>query len=169
MAHAHANARWAFPRLPCQPRRTTLPAGLVRGRNAGQLRHCGSRLVVQRQIADELVDKAIARMKNATAGSLWNIGTTLAPIISRKQADRIADIVARTRAAGDTVPLTAGGPGEDGGSGGAYFQPTVIEARGKSPEEEFGSVLACRPSTMSRRAWPRPVARPTAWPAPRTL
>lgn len=112
-------------------------------RNAGQLCYCGSRLVVQRPIADELVGKVIARMKNATAGPTWNIGTTLAPIISRKQADRIADIVARTRQAGDNVLL--GGSTANGPEQGAYFQPTVIESRAGSPvveEEVFGPVLA---------------------------
>jgi aldehyde dehydrogenase (NAD+) len=112
-------------------------------RNAGQLCYCGSRLVVQRSIADELVSKVIARMKGATAGPTWDTATSLAPIISRKQADRIADIVSRTRAAGDNVLL--GGQATNGPEQGAYFQPTVIEARGNSPvveEEVFGPVLA---------------------------
>lgn len=117
-------------------------------RNAGQLCYCGSRLVVQRSIADELVAKVIDRMKNAAAGPTWNTDTTLAPIISRKQADRIADIVTRSRAAGDTVLLGGGttdGPDFEGENGGAYFQPTVIQSRVGSPvveEEVFGPVLA---------------------------
>ncbi|MGE0151552.1 MAG: aldehyde dehydrogenase [Reyranellaceae bacterium] len=118
----------------------TIAAGV--SRNAGQLCYCGSRLVVERRIAGELLEKVLALLWDAKPGPTWNTATTLAPIISDKQTERIADIVARTRQAGDEVLL--GGAREETECG-AFFQPTVIRSKAGNPvvdEEVFGPVLA---------------------------
>jgi aldehyde dehydrogenase (NAD+) len=118
----------------------TIASGV--SRNAGQLCYCGSRLVVERKIADELLDKVLALLWDAKPGPTWNLNTTLAPIISHKQTDRIADILHRTRQAGDEVLL---GGGREQTEKGAFFQPTVVRSKAGSPvveEEVFGPVLA---------------------------
>ena len=75
-------------------------------------------------------------------GATWDEGTTLAPIISAPQADRIASLVDET--AGDGARIDAGGRGfmrDDG----RYFEPTILT--GLQPgmrgfrEEIFGPVL----------------------------
>lgn len=112
-------------------------------RNAGQLCYCGSRLVVDRTVADDLMARVAARMSRSRPGATWDAATTLAPIVSRAQATRIADIVARGRAAGATIRL--GGAANDDGPGGAYFMPTIAEAAPDNPlirEEVFGPVLS---------------------------
>ncbi|MGE0658919.1 MAG: aldehyde dehydrogenase family protein [Reyranellaceae bacterium] len=119
----------------------TIASGVAR--NAGQLCYCGSRLVVERSIADQLVEKVAALLWDAKPGPTWSLSTTLAPIISSRQVDRIADIVDRTRASGDEIVL--GGEREQTNGGGAYWRPTIVRARPGSPvvnEEVFGPVLA---------------------------
>lgn len=118
----------------------TIASGV--SRNAGQLCYCGSRLVVERKIADQLLEKVMALLWNARPGPTWNVNTTLAPIISDKQTDRIGDIIARTRLAGDEVLL---GGAREQTEAGAFFQPTVVRSKTGSPvveEEVFGPVLA---------------------------
>lgn len=112
-------------------------------RNAGQLCYCGSRLVVDSKIADQLVEAVAARMSGAVPGPTWREDTTLAPIISHKQASRISDIVERGKAEGGEVVI--GGETVEGGGNGAYYAPTMIEAGPANPvvhEEVFGPVLA---------------------------
>jgi aldehyde dehydrogenase (NAD+) len=112
-------------------------------RNAGQLCYCGSRLLVEKKIAEPLIERVIVRMRKAEPGPTWSESTTLAPIISARQAERIADIVSRSTKAGSEVLL--GGRAAADGPGGAFFAPTVIAAERGSPvveEEVFGPVLA---------------------------
>ncbi len=111
-------------------------------RNAGQLCYAGSRLVVEREIVDDLVARIATRMAALQPGATWDEGTTLAPIISAKQADRIETLVASTVAEG--ARADAGGRGFKRGEG-RYFEPTVLT--GLTPgmsgyrEEIFGPVL----------------------------
>ncbi|WP_197324513.1 aldehyde dehydrogenase family protein, partial [Ralstonia solanacearum] len=73
----------------------------------------------------------------------WDAEATLPPIISTAQAARILDIVERARDTGAQV--RCGGGLFDGGPGGAYFQPTLIEGVSEDNpavrEEIFGPVL----------------------------
>ena len=111
-------------------------------RNAGQLCYAGSRLVVQREVADDLTARIAARMGRLRPGPTWRNDSTLSPIISRRQADRMADIVERTVQEG--AVLLAGGKRIAGG-GGDYFEPTILtgltEGMTGHAEEVFGPVL----------------------------
>ena len=103
----------------------------------------GSRLIVQRGIAEALVDRIAARFAALRPGATWDADATLPPIISAPPAARILDIVERARDAGAQV--RCGGGLFDGGPGGAYFQPTLMEGVTASnpavQEEIFGPVL----------------------------
>lgn len=109
--------------------------------NAGQVCVAGSRLIVQRGIADQLLDRIAANARRLQAGPTWKSDTTLPPIISQRQAQRIAGIVERTRHAGANVVV--GGKSLHGA--GAFFEPTILD--GVNPtmeavrEEIFGPVL----------------------------
>ncbi|HKX43960.1 MAG TPA: aldehyde dehydrogenase family protein [Burkholderiaceae bacterium] len=117
-------------------------AGAITG-NAGQVCVAGSRLIVQRGIAEALIEKIEARFAALRPGATWDSEATLSPIVSALQAQRIAAIVERARAAG--AQLRCGGGLFDDGPGGAYFQPTLIEGvAADNPavrEEIFGPVL----------------------------
>lgn len=111
--------------------------------NAGQVCVAGSRLIVQRGIAEQLVGGIATRFAALRPGATWDADATLPPIISASQAARMLDIVQRARAAGAHV--RCGGGLFDGGPGGAYFAPTLIEgvtAGNPAVQEEiFGPVL----------------------------
>lgn len=111
--------------------------------NSGQVCFAGSRLVVQRGVADELTTRVIAAMAAPVTGSTWDPATTTPPIISERQIERIDRIV--------TGSLKEGGRIRCGGtrlesSAGHFYAPTVIEGLAPNSEaireEIFGPVLA---------------------------
>lgn len=115
--------------------------------NAGQACVAGSRLIVQRPVADALVAALTARLANVAAGHTWKQATRFAPIISEAQARRIDGILARSREQGAEC-LIGGGriEGHDGEAlGGAFYQPTLlanVTAETAAVREEiFGPVL----------------------------
>jgi aldehyde dehydrogenase (NAD+) len=127
------------PRLDDVARRI---AGAISG-NAGQVCVAGSRLLVERSLAEPLAERIQAVFAELRAGATWTSGTTLSPIISEPQAARIEAIVGRTVASGAT--LRCGGHRADGGGSGAFYTPTLLThvtpASEAVREEIFGPVL----------------------------
>lgn len=111
--------------------------------NAGQVCVAGSRLLVQEQVADQVIDRILTAFEAHKAGPTWRSDTTLGPIISEGQLDRMDGIVKRAIADGAQV-LTGGGrataPQE-----GSYFAPTLLTNVDQKSEvvqgEIFGPVL----------------------------
>ncbi|HYF20711.1 MAG TPA: aldehyde dehydrogenase family protein [Ramlibacter sp.] len=93
-------------------------------RNAGQLCYAGSRLVVDERIADDLVDRVRQRMQALVPGPTWSPETSLAPIISRRQWQRIDGLVQRTVAEG--AQLRCGGSASEL-QGGCFYPGTVLD------------------------------------------
>lgn len=112
--------------------------------NAGQACYAGSRLVVQRAVKDRLLDLIVRRTAGMTAGATWDARTTLAPVASQRQCDRIAAIVSGALDRGATA-LT-GGATVEAPSGGCFYGATILDGvTTDSPaylEEIFGPVLA---------------------------
>jgi aldehyde dehydrogenase (NAD+) len=110
--------------------------------NAGQACVAGSRLIVQRGIADALVAALQTRLKHVVAGHTWKTATRYAPIISETQARRIDGILERSRAQGAETLI---GGGRIDGHGGAFYQPTLLAGvtcdNAAVREEIFGPVL----------------------------
>ncbi|MFS2025456.1 aldehyde dehydrogenase family protein [Massilia sp. CT11-137] len=111
--------------------------------NAGQVCVAGSRLIVQRAVADRVVERLVAVFAELRAGTTWDPEATLGPIIARREMDRIDGIVQRTIAAGGR--LVAGGGPVDCGNDGAYYQPTILAgvdpAMDAVKSEIFGPVI----------------------------
>jgi aldehyde dehydrogenase (NAD+) len=111
--------------------------------NAGQVCVAGSRLIVQRRVAEALLDRIVARARRIKAGPTWHADTTFPPIVSETQAARIADIVTRTVAAGATAMI--GGHRSGNPQNGAFYEPTVLidvdPTMEAVREEIFGPVL----------------------------
>jgi aldehyde dehydrogenase (NAD+) len=116
-------------------------------RNAGQVCFAGTRLVVEQQIADQLTEKVTKLVAQVRPGPTWDPTTTLAPIISKRQADRIDDILRRSAAQG--AEIVAGGDRIETTTGGTFYRPTIVRnAKPENPvirEEVFGPVLAVQP------------------------
>ena len=111
----------------------------------GEVCAAGSRLLVDKSIKNEFIDKVAARAKKMAPGDPLDPKTRLGAISSKKQLEndlRYIDIAKREGAS-----LVAGGGRADIGTGKGYFlQPTVFD--GVTPEmtiareEIFGPVLA---------------------------
>jgi acyl-CoA reductase-like NAD-dependent aldehyde dehydrogenase len=111
----------------------------------GEVCAAGSRLLVDRSIKDEFVDKLAARAKRMTAGDPMDPKTRLGAISSRKQLETVLGYIDSGKREGAT--LVAGGARTDIGTGKGYFlQPTVFAdvtpGMRISREEIFGPVLA---------------------------
>ncbi|QCP51340.1 aldehyde dehydrogenase family protein [Trinickia violacea] len=117
-------------------------AGAITG-NAGQVCVAGSRLIVERSAAPRLIDGIGAVFQALKAGHTWAPGTTLSPIISAGQAQRIDGIVARTVQQGAQIATGGGRIAVEGE--GAFYAPTILtDVTTESEavrEEVFGPVL----------------------------
>jgi acyl-CoA reductase-like NAD-dependent aldehyde dehydrogenase len=95
--------------------------------NSGQVCSAGSRLVVERSVADQFIDSLLTSIKGMKGGRGID-DPDLGPLITRKQLDKISGMVAAARERG--AKLLCGGkpmvlPGLEGGN---FFEPTVILA-----------------------------------------
>ncbi len=111
----------------------------------GEVCAAGSRLLVDRAIKDEFVDKVAARARKMVPGDPLDPKTRLGAIASKAQLERVLGYVAAGTREGAT--LVAGGERADIGTGKGYFlQPTVFaNVRPEmtiAREEIFGPVLA---------------------------
>jgi len=111
----------------------------------GEVCAAGSRLLVDRSIRDEFVDKVAARTRKMVPGDPLDPKTRLGAISSKTQLERDLKYIETAKREGAT--LVAGGSRADIGTGKGYFlQPTVFA--GVNPEmtiareEIFGPVLA---------------------------
>lgn len=92
--------------------------------NAGQVCNAGSRLIVQRSIAEQFIERLSAIFAELKPGTTWDPDATFAPIISQPQMERIHGIVQRTVEQG--ARIVTGGQSFATGFGGAYYQPTIL-------------------------------------------
>ena len=111
----------------------------------GEVCAAGSRLLVDKSIKNEFIDKVAARAKKMAPGDPMDPKTRLGAISSKKQLETDLRYIETAKKEGAT--LVAGGGRADIGTGKGYFlQPTVFD--GVTPsmtiarEEIFGPVLA---------------------------
>jgi len=111
----------------------------------GEVCAAGSRLLVDRSIKDEFVEKLAARAKKMVAGDPLDPKTRYGSLASKKQLDNVQRYVDVAKKEG--AALVAGGARADIGTGKGYFyQPTVFDnvtpEMTIAREEIFGPVLA---------------------------
>jgi len=111
----------------------------------GEVCAAGSRLLVDRTIKSEFIDKLAARTKKMVPGDPLDPKTRFGAVSSKKQLETVLRYIESGRQEGAT--LVAGGERADIGTGKGYFvQPTVFAdvtpAMTISREEIFGPVLA---------------------------
>ena len=116
--------------------------------NSGQDCDAPSRLLVERSIYDEVVERASAHAKAVRVGDPMEAGDHLGPVVSQRQWDAIQSMIETGIAEGARV--VAGGPGRpDGLTSGHYVRPTVFADATNdmaiAREEIFGPVLAIIP------------------------
>ena len=111
----------------------------------GEVCAAGSRLLVDRSIKDEFIDKLAARTKKMVAGDPMDPKTRFGALSSKRQMETVMRYVESAKKEG--AALVAGGERADIGTGkGYFFQPTVFaDVKPEmtiSREEIFGPVLA---------------------------
>lgn len=111
--------------------------------NAGQVCVAGSRLLVQKSIAEPFVERIAAIFDEGIAGPTWRESSTLSPIISRRDLERIDGVVRRTVEQGGEI--FSGGRRLAEETGGHFYQPTILTGVDMSMDgvrnEIFGPVL----------------------------
>lgn len=111
--------------------------------NAGQVCSAGSRLVIERGIADSFLAALVERIGAFTFGRGLD-NPNIGPVVSLAQLSKIESIVAESVAAGATL-LTGGKVKKPDGLNGWFFEPTVLVAHEPATkcaqEEIFGPVL----------------------------
>ncbi|MGW3011056.1 aldehyde dehydrogenase family protein [Streptomyces sp. NPDC001219] len=109
----------------------------------GQNCTAGSRVLVHRGIADEVLERFVAAARSLTIGDPASPGTRVGPLIDRSALARVAAAVDTAHAEGAQV-VTGGAP-VDVHPGGAYYPPTVLvgvpDGSGILTEELFGPVV----------------------------
>ncbi len=111
----------------------------------GEVCAAGSRLLVDRSIKNEFIDRLAARARKMTPGAPLDPQTRFGAIASKKQLDTVLRYVESAKTEG--AALVAGGQRTDIGTGKGYFmQPTVFAdvqpEMTIAREEIFGPVLA---------------------------
>ncbi len=111
----------------------------------GEVCAAGSRLLVDRSIKDEFMEKLAARARKMVPGDPLDPKTRLGAIASKSQMERVLGYIETGKKEGAT--LVAGGSRVDIGTGKGYFlQPTVFDhvtpEMTIAREEIFGPVLA---------------------------
>ncbi|NGO50807.1 aldehyde dehydrogenase family protein [Allomesorhizobium camelthorni] len=111
--------------------------------NAGQVCVAGSRLIVERRVEDELVDRVVRLSQAMQPGPTWSSQTSFSPIVSTAQLDRIDGMVRRTLDAGAEALI--GGRRLAEIQDGAFYEPTILthvtSEMEAVREEVFGPVL----------------------------
>jgi len=109
--------------------------------NTGQDCTAGSRLLVQRQVFDKVLDKVVQLMRKVRIAAPLDKEAEMGPLISQRQFDRVMGYI--TSGVQEGAELLMGGKRH--GETGFYVEPTVfINARPKARivcEEIFGPVL----------------------------
>lgn len=112
---------------------------------AGQFCMTGSRLLVQRGVADKMRQLMTERLRRVKTGPAADPSSDMGPMIDKHNVARVDKMVEDAIAAGAKV-LVRGGPITEGPlAAGAFYQPTLLEVTDAKmtivQEEVFGPVL----------------------------
>ena len=110
--------------------------------NAGQVCLAGTRLLVQRSVADQFIERMIAGARKIVLGDPRKAETDVGPLITRTHLERVEGFV--QRALKDGAKAVYGGTVSER-LGGLYFEPTLLMDAPVGSEilkrEVFGPVL----------------------------
>ena len=110
--------------------------------NSGQVCSAGSRILVHEDIYDEVVERLVARAKGIRVGDPRDVGTSMGPLVSRIQMNRVLEYIDIGKREGAQIAVGGARLGDSG-----YFVgPTVFAGVDHqmriSQEEIFGPVAS---------------------------
>lgn len=115
----------------------------------GQTCIAGSRLLVQRAVHDEVVDRLIAIAKTARIGNPANLDTQVGPVTTLAQRQRVLDYAGIARNEGAKLVMGGGTPKDPSLGEGWFVEPTIFTAVANTMriarEEVFGPILSIIP------------------------
>lgn len=111
--------------------------------NGGQACVAGTRLIVQRGIAQPLLDRLVALCQQPRPGVTWQESSRYAPLIDERQGNKVASVIADAKAQGAEVLV--GGERFADTAEGWFWQPTLLcgvaHDNPAVQQEIFGPVL----------------------------
>ncbi|PVZ66310.1 aldehyde dehydrogenase [Pelagibaculum spongiae] len=112
--------------------------------NQGQICNAGSRLIVERSIRDQLIEKILAKAKTEKPGDPLDPQSKLGPLVDESQLSRVIGYIDVGKQQGAT--LLCGGERITPVDGGSYLQPAIFDQVSPemsiAKEEIFGPVLS---------------------------
>ncbi len=114
--------------------------------NEGQCCVNGSRLYVQREVFDEVIAGVAAAARAITVGDAFDPSTTMGPLVSQEQHEKVVGYVRGAVEEGATITAGSPDPAKDRGY---FFSPTLItdvtEQMAVQTDEIFGPVITAIP------------------------
>ncbi|MFG0283227.1 MAG: aldehyde dehydrogenase [Phycisphaerales bacterium JB039] len=139
---------------PGAERRLTLEETIRAGfSNQGQICLCGSRLLVERSVFDDFIDRLAERARARTIGDPLDEATEHGALVSRDHLAKVDSYVQQARSLGGTV-ICGGAPIDPDAlpkriRAGAFYPPTIITGLPNDcppiQEEIFGPVITAQP------------------------
>lgn len=122
----------------------------------GQFCMTGSRILVHKDIADEVRDKLSKRLENVKVGDALDDSNDMGAMIDQKNVERVDKMVQDAIENGAKV-LVRGGPiNDDTQAKGAFYKPTLLEVNDSQADivqqEVFGPVLTLEVFDTEREA-----------------
>lgn len=115
-------------------------------RNAGQSCVCGSRLLLERSVADEFTEAVMDRIQRIRIGDPLDASTEMGPLVSKAQHDRVSGYIATGEREGAQLSRRSGPLGSNAGY---FIQPgvftKVMPSMVIAQEEIFGPLLSVIP------------------------
>ena len=115
----------------------------------GQTCIAGSRLLVQRKIHDEVVERLVALARTARIGNPALPDTQVGPVTTLAQRQRVIDYVGIAQGEGATCVLGGGKPVDPALGAGWFVEPTIFTGVANrmriAREEVFGPILSIIP------------------------
>lgn len=111
--------------------------------NTGQVCCTATRWVVQKKVMARLVDTACEALSKVSIGHALDDGTSMGPVVSEKQRQRVLGYLDRGEREGASVLLRGGPHRVEGHQGGYYVKPSLLTGSPENVcarEEIFGPV-----------------------------
>jgi len=121
--------------------------------HSGQLCIAGSRVLVQRAIHDDFVERLVEASRALKIGSCFDADTHIGPLISQQQLNQVSRYVEIGKEEGAKVALGGARHGDNG----YFFKPTIFTGVNNgmriAREEIFGPVMAVIPFDTEEEAY----------------
>lgn len=113
--------------------------------HSGQVCSAGTRLLVQREIHDQVVEAIVDRARAIKLGGPDDLDAQTGPLISQEHRAKVEAYIASAIAEGAKLRVGGGRPGAANLSGGWYLEPAVLDECNTSmtcvQDESFGPVM----------------------------